>query len=197
MLGERAEKVGVIDFLKGLAAKRVAADLANQQHDRGRILRGNMNTRGRVGCPGAACYKTDARPARQFGAGLGHHGGTAFLATDHGSDPWRVLQRIKRCKITFTGDTKDVLYFLRAKRIDQDLASTAASRSVRGRHVQSLVGFLAGLSVRADELSGASFTRPAERIKLCCTSCQASRLRLAISDIMPTEVWPRNSVRRS
>ena len=70
----RAEHGAIVEFLKGLALAGVARDLADEQHQRGRILARDMDAVGGVGGARAAGDEADARPAGHLADRLRHHG---------------------------------------------------------------------------------------------------------------------------
>ena len=93
-LGHRPQHAVVVDLLKGLAAPLIRRDLADEEHERYRILACGVDADGRIGGAGPAGYEGDARLAREPGVGAGGEGGTGFVARDDEAEP--VLRRPQR-----------------------------------------------------------------------------------------------------
>src|SRR5512141_471278 len=74
-----AEHPAVIHFLEGFALDYVAADLADEQYHRRRILISGMHADARIGRARAACDETDARTAGKLAVGFRHESRAAFL----------------------------------------------------------------------------------------------------------------------
>ena len=79
-LGHRPQHAVIVDLLKGLAASLIRRNLADEEHERHRVLARGVNANGTVGRAGPAGHEGDARLARQPGVGAGGKGGTGFVA---------------------------------------------------------------------------------------------------------------------
>ncbi len=131
--GHRAKKRAVVDFLEGLALAGVARDLADEQHQRGRILLRNMDAVRSIGGAGPAGDETDARPAGRLADRLRHHAGAAFLAAD-GDGQIAVMEGVEHREIALARHAKDVAHAMDAQLIDQHLGG--ATQIVLGAHRQ-------------------------------------------------------------
>jgi len=114
-----AEHAAVIDFLECFALDDLAADLADEQDQRRRILERGVDADRGVGRAGAARDEADAGAAGQLAIGFGHVGGAAFLAADHELDRiLRVVERVEHGEIAFTGDAERDVRAVDFERVD-------------------------------------------------------------------------------
>ena len=118
--GHRAEHGAVIEFLKRLAFAHVARDLADEHHERRRILARDVNAGRGVGGARSAGDEAHARPAGHLAHRLRHHRRAAFLAA-HRDGNRAVMERIERREVALAGDAKYVLDAMDAQLIDQNL----------------------------------------------------------------------------
>jgi hypothetical protein len=123
-LGHGAEDGAVVQLLEGLAAQRVARDLADEQQQRRRVLVRDVHAGRRVGGTGAARDEADAGLAGELALRLGHHGRAAFLAA-HGHVDGRVVQRVEHGQKAFAGHAEELLDAVGDELVDQDLAAGA------------------------------------------------------------------------
>lgn len=100
--GEFGEGAAIFHFLKGLALTRFALHLADEEDHRNGILPCDMQAGRGVGCARTTGHHADAWFAGQPAPGVGHHGGAAFLAADHGFDA-AFIKRIQHGEIAFPG----------------------------------------------------------------------------------------------
>src|SRR5207245_1749019 len=104
-----------------LALAHLACDLPNEQNERGRILLGNVESRGRVGRTGSARDETDAGAASRLPASFGHDGGAALMPAD-GNGNIAVVKRIERRDIALARNAEHVPHAMDEELIDQDFA---------------------------------------------------------------------------
>ncbi len=121
-LGHAAKKGAKIHFLEGVSATHVAADLADEQKQRRRILLRNVNSAGRVGCAGAARHHGDAGAAGHLAVGLGHHRRAAFMARRHHVDR-AAMQSVEQRQIAFARHAEGAAHALRLKAPRQQRAA--------------------------------------------------------------------------
>ena len=122
-LGDAAEKSAVVELLAGLAAARVAADLANQQHHRRRIVFRAMNGDACVGRPGTAGDDADTGSARGLGIAFGHKRGAAFLAIGDKCDLRVIHQPVDDGDITFARHAKNMFNAFVAQALSYRMAA--------------------------------------------------------------------------
>ena len=93
------------------------------------ILRGGVHADAGVGGAGAAGDEADAGLAGEFAVRLGHVGGAAFLAADHGLDGVLVfIERVDAGQVTFAGHQENAARAVVAQLLDEDLAAVACGR---------------------------------------------------------------------
>ena len=120
-LGHLAEHAAEVDLLEGLALDHLAADLADEEDHRGRVLEGDVHAGGGVGGARPTGDEADTGPARQLAIGIGHHRRPALLAADGQGDLRRIVERVERRQIALAGHAEGMIGALRPERIDQDL----------------------------------------------------------------------------
>ncbi len=81
-LATLAEHPPVVDFLERLAVGEIAADLADEDDHRRRILRRRVDADGSIRCARPPRDEGDARAPGQLAVRLRHVGGAAFLPAD-------------------------------------------------------------------------------------------------------------------
>ena len=129
------EHAAIVDFLEGFALDHIAADLADEQNHRRRILKGGVHADRRIAGPRPAGDKADARLAGHLAVRVCHVGGTAFVTTHnqlHGVAPQ--IQAVQCRKKTFAGHAKDRIDAMADERVNEDV--TAYARRWM-RHVQT------------------------------------------------------------
>ena len=130
--GHRAEDRAVVEFLERLAVFHPAGDLAHEEDHRGRILRGDMHARRRVGGAGATGDEADAGAARELAPGLGHHGRASLLPAgdqiDAGAD-----QRVEHAEVAFPRHAGGARHALDHELVDQHAGAGAFGE--RGGHL--------------------------------------------------------------
>ena len=105
--GHLSEHAPVVHFLKGFALDHVAADLADEQDHRCRILIGGMHANARVGRARTSCDKADARAAGELAVGFRHESRAAFLpAYDQPHAFAHVVKRIQHVEIALSRNAK-------------------------------------------------------------------------------------------
>ncbi len=116
-LGHLAEHAAEVDLLERLAPTHGAADLADEDDHRGRILAADVNAGRSVGGAGAARHHDDAGAAGELAPGLRRHGGAAFLAAERHCDR-RIVERIEQRQIALAGHAEDALDAVILQRLD-------------------------------------------------------------------------------
>ena len=115
----------VIDFLKRLALDKIAADLADKQNHRRRILIRRMHADTGVGRTRPARDETDSRPPRKLAVGLRHERRAALLpAHDELKLLAHVIHRVQHSEITFARYAKRQIDAVTLQSIHQNLAAT-------------------------------------------------------------------------
>ena len=120
----RAEHGAIVEFLKGLALAGVARDLADEQHQGGRILARDMDAVRSVGGSGAAGDEADPGPAGRLADRLGHHGRAGFLTAD-GDGEIAIMERVEHREIALARHAENVTHAVDAQLIDQNLGGAA------------------------------------------------------------------------
>ena len=138
----------VVDFLKRFALRMAAGHLADQQHQRRRILERHMDSARRIGGAGGAGDEAHARLPGQLAVGVGHHRRAAFMAADDELDFRDVVKGVEGRKVAFAGDAKDPLNAVGPETLDQNLP--ARPQVVLRRHFCFLFG-LFDFSCRGDD----------------------------------------------
>ena len=83
VLGDRHGDAGDVDFLEGVGAEQLAADLAGDADDGRRIEHGGGDAGDHVGCAGAAGGHGDADAAAGARVAVGHVRGALFVAHEN------------------------------------------------------------------------------------------------------------------
>ena len=133
-LAELRQEAAVVDLLERLAIQHPAADLADQHHERGRVLEGDVQTRRAVGRAGPARDEAHAGSAGELAVGLGHHRRRALLACrDEADRAPRVVQGVEHREVALAGHAEDEVDALRAQAVDQHVATPSRAATVRCR----------------------------------------------------------------
>ena len=80
--GNASIHAAIVDLLKRLAILKIAADLADENNERRRVLLRGVDADRRIRRAGTAGDEDDARAAGQLAVGFRHVGGAAFMPTD-------------------------------------------------------------------------------------------------------------------
>ena len=124
--GDAAEHPPVVDFLKGLAIDKIAADLSDEHDHRRRILRRRMNADRGVRRARAARDERNAGPPGQLAERLRHVRRAAFLpADDERKTVARVVQRVEHGEIALARNAERMRRALGEKIGDEYLAAGA------------------------------------------------------------------------
>ena len=131
--GGRAEEGAIVHLLEGAAAAHGALDLADEQHQRRRIVLGDMDAMGGVGRARPAGDEADSGAAGQPAVGQRHDRRPGLLAADRHRD-LGVVERVERGEIGLARHAIDPLDPLRDQLIDEDPAAGAGNVSL---HLES------------------------------------------------------------
>ena len=123
--GHRAKHGAVVEFLKSLALAHVARYLADEHHQRRRILTRDVDAGRGVGGAGPAGDETHARTAGRLAHRLRHHRGAALLPA-HGDGEIAVVERIEHREIALARHAEHVAHAVDAQLIDQNLGGGAS-----------------------------------------------------------------------
>ena len=136
-LGERREHLSIVDFLEGFAIEKIAADLADEQHHRRRILKCGVDTDAGVGRARPARDHADTGTAGQLAVGVGHVRRAAFLAADDESDLVATLvEAVEDGEKALAGDAETEIDALGDQVVDKNVPAYAGPGS-GDRHVKS------------------------------------------------------------
>ena len=98
----------------------LARHLADEHHERGRILEGRVDTDRCIGCPGSPRHETHARSADQLAIGIGHRGCASFVAADDERNALLAFVKgVQNGQIALSGNAKGPLDTLFEKTVDQ------------------------------------------------------------------------------
>ncbi len=157
-LRHRAEHVAVVDLLERLPAHHVAADLADQEDQRRRVLEGGVDAAGGVRRAGAARDHADARPAGELAVGVGHVR-RADLVTAGDEADRRVVERVEHRQVALARHAEGDVHPVDHELVDEEPASRPHVRS--SRCSRKTVGFWSfGDPRRQDRRSGSCASRP-------------------------------------
>ena len=121
-LRHRAEHVAVVDLLERLAAHHLAADLPDQEDQRGRVLERGVDAAGGVRGAGAAGDHADPRPAGELAVCVGHVRGTDLVAARDEADR-RVVERVEHCQVALAGDAEGDVHPVDDELVDEEPAA--------------------------------------------------------------------------
>ena len=115
-----AEHLAVVQFLEGLAVALVAGHLADEQHQRRRVLEGGVDPDRRVAGAGSAGDEGHSGLAGELRVGIGHEGRAGLVAVDDQLDHLaRVVQRVQDSEVAFPGHAERVVHALDQQLIDE------------------------------------------------------------------------------
>ena len=138
--GDRAVELAVVDFLEGFAVAGVSANLADDDNHRGAVLMGGMHADRCIGGAGATGHHQNTGLAGQFGVGVGHEGGAAFLTADYELGFLAVLmQAFKHGEVAFAGHAKNGVDTVNPQSVGENLAAMAGLEWGSIRHNLRLV----------------------------------------------------------
>ncbi|MNI48417.1 hypothetical protein D3C73_1029780 [compost metagenome] len=120
--GKFGEGTSIFNFLEGFALLHVAADLADEEDHRDRILLGDMQSSRGVGGAGASRHHADARFARKPAPSVGHHRCATFLTADEDIDA-ALIKRVEHGEVAFARHTGNPFDAVRLQRLDDQLAA--------------------------------------------------------------------------
>ena len=121
-----AEHLLDVDLLEGLALARFAGDLADEEDERRRILKGGMDADHGVARAGPARHQADAGPPGHLAVGLGHVAGADLVARSNQADRVaRVPQRVEHAKIALAGHAEGEIDAMDLELVDEDLSAGA------------------------------------------------------------------------
>ena len=118
--GEFGEGAAIFHFLKRLALTRFALNLTDEEDHRNGILPCDVQARRGIGGARSAGHHADAGFTRQPAPCVGHHGGAAFLAADHGFDA-AFIKRIQHGEIAFARNAGNARDAIGLQRFDDQL----------------------------------------------------------------------------
>ncbi len=125
-----AEHATIVDLLERLAAEIFAADLADKQDHRRRILARRVEADRCVGHPRTARYEANAGPPGQLAVGLGHVRRAALLPADNEPDAVLDLaERLDGAEKALAGDAERQLNAVADEIVHQDAAAGSKSHS--------------------------------------------------------------------
>ena len=119
---EFGEGAAEFHFLEGLALAGVALNLTDEEDHRDRILPGDMQACGGIGCARAAGDHADAWLSRQPAPGICHHRRTTLLTADKHLDV-AVMQRIEHGKKALARHAGNTRYAIGLQSFDDELAA--------------------------------------------------------------------------
>src|SRR5579859_5728457 len=120
------EHPAIIHFLEGFALDHVAADLANEQNHRCRILITGMHADARIGRARAARDETDAWTPRKLAVGFSHESRAAFLtAHDQPHAFANVVKRVQNIEIALARNTKCRVRAMNYKLVHQNASAAS------------------------------------------------------------------------
>ena len=129
-LGHLSEHAPVIHLLERFALDHVAADLADEQNHRSRILIGGMHTDACIGRARTPCDEANARSAGELAVGFRHKRRATFLpAYDQPHAFAHIVIRIQHIEITLAWNAKRSICPMNSKLVNQN-APAASERHV-------------------------------------------------------------------
>ncbi len=137
-LRHRPEHAPVVDLLECFALDEVAADLADEQDHRRRILKRGVHADGRVGRARPARHEADAGRARELAVRFGHVRGAALVTTRDQLDALaRAVQGVEHRQVAFAGHAEREVRAVNDELIDENLPAGALHKKkgvgTRGR----------------------------------------------------------------
>ena len=117
---DAAEHRAEIDFLERIAAEVLARNLADEEHQRRRILLCRVDRDARVRGARAPRHEAHARPAGQLADRLGHVRGIRLVAARYEPQPIaNVVKRIEHVKVAFARDREGQRHALLKQAVDE------------------------------------------------------------------------------
>ncbi len=161
-LRHRAEHVAVVDLLERLAPHHLAADLADQEDQRRRVLERGVDAARGVRRPGAARHHADTRAAGELAVGVGHVGGADLVAAGDEADRG-VVEGVEHGQIALAGHAVGHVHPVHDELVDEEPAA-ASSRQVEARaRGRRLASAASGDRRRPDRRSGSCAYPPTRR----------------------------------
>ena len=129
-LGHLSEHAPVVHFLEGFALDYVAANLADEQNHRCRILISSMHANARIGRPRTPGDEAQTRTTGELAVGFCHKSRAAFLpAYDQSYAFAHIVKRIQHIEIALARNTKRGICTMNSKLVDEN-TSAASERHV-------------------------------------------------------------------
>ncbi len=124
-LGHVGEGLGVIHLLERAPADLRAWDLADEQHQRHRILLGHVHRDRGIGGAWPAADEGDAGAPAELAVAHGHQAGAALVAAHDGLNGVAVVQRVERGEVALARHAVDPVHAMRSKAIDEQVGGAA------------------------------------------------------------------------
>ena len=121
-LRHRAEHVAVVDLLERLAPHHLAADLADQEDQRRRVLERGVDAAGGVRRPRAARDHADSRAAGELAVGVGHVGGADLVAAGDEADR-SVVERVEHGQVALARHAEGDVHPVDDELVDEEPAA--------------------------------------------------------------------------
>ena len=135
-LGERPEHLPVVDLLEGLALHHLAADLADDQDQRRRVLKGRVHTTRRMRRARPARDHADAGPAGELAVRVRHVRRADLVPADDEPDRC-VMQGVEDGQVAFAGHAECRVDAVHDELIDQNLPAGPHPVRAGGRRRRS------------------------------------------------------------
>jgi len=121
-LRHRLEHVAVIDLLERLPPHHVAADLADQEDERCRVLVGGVDPTRGMRRAGPARDHADPGPPGELAVGIGHVGGADLVAAGDEADG-RVVEGVQHRQVALAGHAEGNVYPVDHQLVDEEPAA--------------------------------------------------------------------------
>ena len=138
-LGHVAEHLGVVHLLERPPADLGARHLADEQHQRHRILLGDVHGDRGVGGAGTAADEGDARPTGQLGVADRRESRAALMPADDRLDGVAVVQGVERGQVAFTRHAEHPVDAVRGQAIDEKIGGTTRHRQCPHSEVRQTI----------------------------------------------------------
>ncbi len=125
-----AEHLGVVHLLERPPADLGARHLPDEQHQRHRILLGDVHGNRGVGGARSAADEGDARPTGQLGIADRRESRSALMPADDRLDGVAVVQGVERGQVAFTRHAEHPVDAVRGQAIDEKISGTTRHRLV-------------------------------------------------------------------
>ena len=176
-LGERPEHLPVVDLLEGLALHHLAADLADDQDQRRRVLKGRVHTTRRVRRARPARDHADAGLAGELAVRVRHVRRADLVPADDEPDRC-VVQGVEDGQVAFAGHAECRVDAVHDELIDQQSARRAVTSARAG-----------GRRRRSAAAASACPRRPGRRSGWC--ACRPTLQAAAARGRTPSPHWRR------